>query len=209
MILSFPNQQVTQLWDVILFLLLKTTKITRSKLPVTPAHSRQTWFHCKSQPSWFSQSLHHAHSQDHWFYEDCEHLISIATEQLKAWCLLSETMKLLPLHAAAVISGYSSELPCLQKPFFKLTYRALLLVPGSSPKCCWEHTSSLGLPLGWVVFCFFFVFSELSLETSPSSVLFSSFWLIKRQENTWRIPEQILIKPNPLQSKITEQCKSS
>lgn len=61
MILPSPNQQVTQFWTNSISA-TKPTKITRSKFPDIPAHSRQTWFRYKSQPSRSSQSLHHIQS---------------------------------------------------------------------------------------------------------------------------------------------------
>lgn len=138
-------------------------------------------------------------SQDHCTgFEGCKHLISIATEHLEACCLLSQPfscslcMHLLWFQATAQNSFVCKSLSS------NSAYRALLLVPGSSAaKNTLPHYAYL---------CFF---SELSLSTSPLSVLFSSLWLFKRQENTWRIPEQVLIKPNVLQSKITGKSPAS
>lgn len=80
MILSSHNQQVTQVWANSIST-TQTTENTRSKLPDAPAHSRQTWFHYKSQPSWSSQMLHHVHTVRITGFEDCNHLISSLQQQ--------------------------------------------------------------------------------------------------------------------------------
>lgn len=86
--------------------------------------------------------------QDHCTgFEGCKHLISIAAEHLEACCLLSQTfscslcMQLLWFQATVQNSFVCKSLSS------NSAYRALLLVPGSSPSCCQEHTPSLCLSL--------------------------------------------------------------
>lgn len=98
---------------------------------------------------------------------------------------------------------------------FRLQFKTPLFVKAflqtqPTELCYWYHaqvpTAAKNTLPHYAYLCFFLV---LSLETSPLSVLFSSLWLFKRQENTWRIPEQVLIKPNVLQSKITRKSPAS
>lgn len=157
---SFSYQQVTQPWANSV---THTTRITRSKLPDAPTHSRLD-FSTRHNPA---GSLNHyatLTSQDHCTgFEGCQHPSSIATEHLEACCLLSQPFsyslytQLLWFQATVQNSFVCKSLSS------NSAYRALLLVPGSSPNCCQEHTPSLCLSL--------LVFSSVPLNISTFCAL--------------------------------------
>lgn len=179
-------------------LILLNNKNHKIQAPWCPSTLQTNFILLQAQPSCSLSHCATLTSQDPCpGSEGCKHLICTATPHLEpAAC--SHSHPAAPLHALAVISGYSSKLLCLGEPFFLQTQ------PPELCSCCQAAKNTLPPSL-----CLSVLFLQLSLHTSPLSVLFSSLWLFIRQENTWRIPEQVLIKPNVLQSKITGKSPAS